>query len=62
MSEQKEVAGVPVDELENEARFFAAMHSYRAAQRSGDQQATQDAEDAWREQVRAELIARMGGE
>ena len=41
---------------EAELGFFAAMHAYRAAKNSGDKEATQKAEDAWRERVRAELM------
>ncbi len=59
MGDQDQIAGVPTEELKGEADFFAAMHAYRAARDSGDDRATQDAEDALREQVRAELIARM---
>ncbi|MDO4797686.1 MAG: hypothetical protein Q4A01_06675 [Coriobacteriales bacterium] len=60
MEDQDQIAGVPAEELKGEAEFFAAMHAYRAAKDSGDGQATQAAEDALREQVRAEIIARMG--
>lgn len=43
------------DECEAELGFLAAMHAYRAAKNSGDKEAMQRAEDAWRERVRAEL-------
>lgn len=39
--------------------FFKAMNAYRAAAHSGDKAAIASAEDAWREQVRAELITQM---
>ena len=50
---------VPQDDTnENplESDFFVAMNAYRAAKASGDPEAIARAEDAWREQVRAEII------
>ena len=46
------------DTYENplESDFFVAMNAYRAAKASGDPEAIARAEDAWREQVRAEII------
>lgn len=46
------------DAFENplESDFFVAMNAYRAAKASGDPEAIARAEDAWREQVRAEII------
>ena len=46
-----------------ESGFFVAMNAYRAAKASGDPEAIARAEDAWREQVRAEIIeqASQGG-
>ena len=53
------------DAFENplESDFFVAMNAYRAAKASGDPEAIARAEDAWREQVRAEIIeqANRGG-
>lgn len=39
-----------------ESDFFVAMNAYRAAKASGDPEAIARAEDAWREQVRSEII------
>ena len=49
------------DEMGNplEEPFFKAMNAYRAAKSSNDPKAIAEAEDAWREQVRAELMAHM---
>lgn len=46
-----------------ESDFFVAMNAYRAAKASGDPEAIARAEDAWREQVRSEIIeqASRGG-
>lgn len=46
------------DTFENplESDFFVAMNAYRAAKASGDPEAIARAEDAWREQVRSEII------
>lgn len=43
-------------ELKSELEFLDAMHAYRRARESGDPQAIKDAEDAWRDQVRREMI------
>ncbi|MDO4807285.1 MAG: hypothetical protein Q4A07_08555 [Coriobacteriales bacterium] len=42
-------------EMENELGFLQAMNAYRSAKAAGDAEAMRKAEDAWREQVRAEL-------
>ena len=43
-------------ELKSELEFLDAMHAYRRAKESGDPKAIQEAEDAWREQVRREMM------
>ena len=48
------------EELKSELEFMEAMRAYRRARESGDATAMREAEDAWREQVRSELIAREG--
>lgn len=45
-------------ELESEMQFLDAMRAYRRARESGDPQAIQEAENAWREQVRREMVER----
>ena len=45
------------DELKSELDFLAAMQAYRNACDSGDAEAIRAAEDAWREQVRSELMS-----
>lgn len=45
-------------ELESELAFMAAMRRYRQAKESGSAKDIQEAEDAWREQVRSELTGR----
>ena len=47
------------DELKSELDFLAAMQAYRNARDSGDAEAIRAAEDAWREQVRREIIESM---
>lgn len=47
------------DENETELGFLNAMQAYRKAKDSGDEKAMQEAEDAWRERVRAELVSKM---
>ena len=46
------------EELKSELEFMEAMRAYRRARESGDDEAIREAENAWREQVRKELIAR----
>ncbi|MBR3226399.1 MAG: hypothetical protein IKF78_13850 [Atopobiaceae bacterium] len=48
------------EELRSELEFMEAMRAYRRARESGDAEAIQKAEDAWRQQVRDELIAKEG--
>ena len=43
-------------ELKSELEFLDAMHAYRRARESGDPQAIQEAENAWRDQVRREMM------
>jgi hypothetical protein len=43
-------------DLAAELEFLKAAEAYRAAKRSGDAEATRAAEEAWREQVRRELL------
>lgn len=43
-------------ELHSELEFMQKMQAYRRARESGDPEAIQRAEDAWREQVRQEMI------
>ncbi len=42
--------------------LFKAMNAYRAARSLGNEEDVANAEDAWREQVRAKIIAQMSGE
>ncbi len=62
MADDQGTHDASMDELAEEAKFLSAMHAFRAARRSGDSDAEREAEQAWREQVRAELIAKMRGE
>ena len=48
-------------EMESELAFMSAMRAYRRAKESGDPEAIAAAEQAWQEQVRAELAQREGG-
>ena len=43
-------------DLAAELEFLKAAEAYRAAKRSGNAESLQAAEDAWREQVRRELM------
>lgn len=43
-------------DLAAELEFLKAAEAYRAAKRSGDAESTRAAEEAWREQVRRELM------
>ena len=43
-------------DLAREFEFLKAAEAYRAAKRSGDAESTRAAEEAWREQVRRELM------
>lgn len=44
------------DESDSELAFLNAMQTYRRARESGDPKAIKEAEDAWREQVRKEMV------
>ena len=47
-------------DLESELAFLKAQEAYKAAVRAGDPEKVAAAEDAWREQVRQELMRNMG--
>ena len=49
------------EEMASELAFMSAMRAYRRARESGDPEAIAEAERAWQEQVRGELLAREGG-
>lgn len=57
MAVTEDMAGMAQDQdLASEFEFLKAAEAYRAAKRSGDAEATRAAEEAWREQVRRELM------
>ena len=52
-----ELEGAP--DVQNELSFLQAAQTFRAARASGDAEQIKSAEDAWREQVRREIIESM---
>ena len=52
-----ELEGAP--DIQNDLSFLQAAQTFRAARASGDAEQITSAEDAWREQVRREIIESM---